>query len=138
VAVITRVRDAVRPTDPLRERDPQRRTLLAIGLVIAAFLVFFPTRQLVAQRSRMERLESRLELLTQENRRLESEVDRLQDPAELELLARERLGLVRPGEQAYLLVPTPAPSAPPRPKAPDRRPWPSRAWDWLAGAFGRD
>ncbi|HVE91546.1 MAG TPA: septum formation initiator family protein [Actinomycetota bacterium] len=136
MAVITKVREAVGSSRPAREKDPQRRTLLGIGLVIAAFLVFFPTKQLVVQRTRMARLETRLEVLTEENRRLERQVDRLQDPGELELLARARLGLVKPGEQAYLLVATPSPSPAVRATGQPKRPWPSRAWDWVTDLFG--
>ncbi|HVL80113.1 MAG TPA: septum formation initiator family protein, partial [Actinomycetota bacterium] len=96
------VRTAAPPTAPPERPAPHRRQLLAIGLLVAAFLVFFPTKQLVAQKMRMHRLEARLVELQRNNEELEAEVRRMQDPQELEILARERLGLVKPGEDAYM------------------------------------
>lgn len=121
-----RVRAALAPP------QSQRRTILVAGLAIAAFLVFFPAKQLVAEKMRIHGLQSRVTALQAENERLESETKRLSDPRELELLARDRLGLVRPGEKAYLLVPQPTPS--PAPRAADAGgSLPSRWWAKLLG-----
>lgn len=87
--------------------------MIGVCLVAAAFVVFFPARQLVVQRTRMESLETRLAQLSAQNKRLSDEISRLQDQSELEVLARERLGLVRPGEHAYTFVSPPTPAAPP-------------------------
>lgn len=114
-----------RPTPRRRSRLP-----LLAGLGLAAFLVFFPARQLVSQHMRIDRLEARLEALGEENADLEAEVERLKDPEELELEARERLGMVRPGERAYVFVPQPTPQPTPEP-APEAAPWWSRLWDGL-------
>lgn len=59
-------------------------------------------------------LEHQRRALLEENRRLREEIRRLYDPAYVERLAREQLGLVRPGEIAVVLVREPTPS--PRPK----------------------
>lgn len=80
------------------------RVLLVLVGVIAIFFLFFPARQLVGQRGDIEDLTARLQALETENARLAAEIERLEDPEELEVLARERLGLVRPGEQAYYFV----------------------------------
>ena len=125
------VRTAAPPSAPAARPPAQRRQLLAVGLLVAAFLVFFPTKQLVAQRIRMTQLEARLLELEETNRELESEVQRLRDPAELELLARERLGLVRPGEESYLFVPTPTPDPTPAPTSSEEAGWAGRAWQRL-------
>ncbi len=98
---------------------------------MAAFLLFFPAKQLVGQQERIHRLEGRLEALQRENRELSEEVERLSDPEELELVARERLGLVEPGERLYAFTPTPSPEPPPGPKAEGEEPIWSRAWSWL-------
>lgn len=127
------MRTATRPRAEEAVRTPvgQRRILLAVGLLIAGFLVFFPARQVIDQRTQIGRLESRLTALQTENERLATEAERLQDPEELELLARERLGMVRPGEQVYLFVPGTEPS--PSPAAEEADPGPGIIGRWWAG-----
>lgn len=120
---------------PTRSPRPARtgfsKLLLVLGVGVAAFLLFFPAKQLVGQQERIHRLEDRLEALQRENRELSEEVERLSDPEELELVARERLGLVEPGERLYAFTPTPSPEPTPEPKAEDDEPIWSRAWSWL-------
>lgn len=120
---------------PRLQNLSQGRLMFIVGLLVAAFVLFFPARQLVQQRNEMEHLRGRLADLSKENERLAEEVARLDDPAELEALARERLGLVKPGEDAYYFVeqPDPEPSAPPG--APEGRSVFSRAWGWVVDLF---
>ena len=106
----------------------QRRLMLLIVLIGAGFILFFPSRQLVQQRRHVGDLEQRLGQLQTENAKLDENVKRLTDPAELEVLARERLGLVRPGERAYFVEPVNPKSAPP-PRVDGRAPWWERAWE---------
>lgn len=82
----------------------QRRVMLAVGVAIAGWLLFLPAKQLVTETVRIGQLEARLERVEASNERLRAEVRRLEDPAQLELLARDRLGWVRPGERAYLVA----------------------------------
>lgn len=110
-------------------RQP-RRIVFAVGLALSAWLVFFPTKQLTAEKLRIGRLEARLTEVTRENAAMRADVRRLEDPSELELLARDRLGWVRPGERAYLVVPEPSPKPPP--EAPSRTWW-SRLAEHLVG-----
>ena len=106
----------------------QRRLMLVIVLIGAAFVLFFPSRQLVQQRRHISDLEQRYAQLHAENEKLDENVHRLTDPAELEVLARERLGLVRPGERAYFVEPV-EPKTPSTPRVVDRAPWWERAWE---------
>lgn len=107
----------------------QGRLGVVAVLLVAVFVLFFPARQIVQQRGDMEGLEARLAALAAENERLAEEVARLENPEELEALARERLGLVKPGEDAYYFV---EPSSPEADEAPAEEPPPlSRAWSWL-------
>lgn len=80
--------------------------LFAFSSAQAAYRLYQLTRQ-VAE------LEHQRRVLLAENRRLREEVRRLYDPAYVERLAREQLGMVRPGEIAVVLVPEPTPT--PRP-----------------------
>lgn len=106
-----------------------RRIMVFVVALGGLFVLFFPARQLVAQRERIESLTERRDALVAENRRLAEEAARLADPAELEVLARERLGLVRAGDRAYFVEPTVhAPSAT---KTDSSRGLWNRAWTWF-------
>ena len=83
-----------------------------VALVALLFLAVFPTRTYLAQRRDLAATERRLSVLSSENRELAQRVDRLNTDAEIERLAREQYNLVRPGEEAYAILPPPAPPAP--------------------------
>jgi cell division protein FtsB len=78
--------------------------LLAVVLVLAMTLVV-PLRQYAAQRERVAELSARVDALSKANARLERRIVQLRDPAYLERLARECLGMVKPGEIAFVTVP---------------------------------
>ena len=64
-----------------------------------------PLRQYAAQRARVAELEAKVESLSAANARLERRSEQLRDPAYLERLARECLGMVKPGEISFITVP---------------------------------
>jgi cell division protein FtsB len=112
---------------------------LAPALVVAVALSVlvvgvFPTRTLWAQRSATAAAEDELATLRRENRALEERMRRLGDPEEIERLAREEYGLVRPGEEPYVVIPLPAPVRP-RTPADDDRNLVEKAWDAVRGLF---
>jgi cell division protein FtsB len=78
--------------------------LAAISLLLATAGVV-PARQYMAQRAELDVLQHQIELLEGERGRLERRLDRLEDPEYLERLARECLGMVKPGEIAFVAVP---------------------------------
>jgi hypothetical protein len=82
----------------------------------------------VQQRNHISNLESRYAQLRVENRQLNEQVKRLSDASELEALARQRLGLVRPGEKAYFVDPV-KPKSTPAPRTDERTSWWESAWD---------
>jgi cell division protein FtsB len=95
---------------------PLRRPGFAVGIgpqiIVVALLVGLagamaiqPTRQLLAQRSRIEQMTEELKRVERSNERLEAYVVRLNDPDYLEQQARAQLGLVRPGETSYVVMP---------------------------------
>ena len=73
-----------------------------IGLL---FVVVFPLQAWMRQRDDLHASEHRLTVIRKERQRLEREAAHLADPREVERLARELYGMVRPGEQAYAAVP---------------------------------
>lgn len=86
-----------------------RAAALVVVVTMLTMVALVPARQLLAQRSRIGELERRAELLEDQNAELRLRISRLNDPAELERLARACLGMVMPGETA-LIVPDAAPA----------------------------
>jgi cell division protein FtsB len=83
-----------------------RFALAGVVLVGLLFAFVYPTRTFLDQRADTDRAREQLALLRAENDKLAKLADRLQDPAEIEKLAR-RWGLVKPNEAAFVVVPTP-------------------------------
>ncbi len=84
--------------------------LASILLVGFLLLAVFPTRTFLAQRAATSSARTELDDLDRRNQALERRMDRLQTPEEIERLAREQYGLVRPGEEAYAILPPPPPA----------------------------
>lgn len=76
--------------------------LLILGLLGA--MAIEPTRQLIEQRERIDGMSNDLSQIQRSNRRLDARIERLKDPDFLEQRARD-IGLVRPGETAYVVMP---------------------------------
>ena len=89
---------------------PARVAIATVAVAGTLLLFVFPTRTYLGQRADIDRTRSQIETLIEENERLRAEAARLRDPAEIERIARERFFLVRPGEQAFAVVPV-APDA---------------------------
>ena len=77
--------------------------LLVVGLLLA--MAVEPTRQLLAQRDRVDSMETDLAKIDRINSKLEARIDRLQDPDYIEQQARAQAGLVHPGEIPYVVMP---------------------------------
>ncbi len=110
--------------------------LVALAVVLTNVL---PLRQIIAQRRSVDLARQQLELLQEENARLEVLAAALKTDTEVERLARENLGYVREGEIAYQIVDPAEPEA----ARPDRRhddaggeeqTFLRQVWDFLTGA----
>jgi cell division protein FtsB len=110
----------------------QNRLVIAAALAVAAAILFVPVEQFIQQRHQIATVETSLAKLKTQDQQLAAESKRLQDPNELALLARERLGLVRPGERAYFIEPTAAPKPPATTRTVVHHgTWFGGAWHWL-------
>jgi len=93
---------------PGRPRRKLKRKALAatIGLcvVIAAILSLGQAYASWEANKELRTLESKLQDVKEENERLQEEMVLLQDMEYIEIKARERLGLVRPGEMIFYVV----------------------------------
>ncbi|MDP8991600.1 MAG: septum formation initiator family protein [Actinomycetota bacterium] len=87
-----------------RARWPVVASVVLVGVL---FLAVFPARTYLAQRRDLAATERRLAVLESQNKDLSARVERLNSDAEIERLAREQYNLVRPGEEAYAILPPP-------------------------------
>ena len=81
-----------------------------------AVITVFPTRTYLGQRNDLAAAEARVDVLSKQNRDLAARADRLNSDAEIERLAREQYNLVKPGEEAYAILPPAEVVAPPETK----------------------
>jgi cell division protein FtsL len=90
-------------------RSRVRLTPAAVALAVAAVVLLFalavPVRTLMQQRSDLAHIQAEQQALERRNAALKLQVARLHDPAYLERVARECLGMVRPGEISFVVVP---------------------------------
>ena len=127
---------------------PERRSGLTtraavLGLVVCALVVSaaLPLREYLGQRAKIADLVSQQSDALARVRALEEQKAKLQDPAYVAALARDRLHFVRPGETAYVVI---APSAAPQSPADGTRaaeaavgpqaPWYSQVWGSVRSA----
>lgn len=112
-------------------------TLLILVLGAAFLTQVVPYRQIVDSQRQVNEARATLAALEAENALLQADVAALDTEAEIEKLAREKLGYVRPGEVAYVVldppgtVETPAPEPLPEP---EDKTWVDRIWEFLTGA----
>ena len=85
-----------------------RLALIALAIAAVLFVFVFPTRSYLAQRRQVAAAAHDLAVLREQNAQLGAEAQRLQSQAEIERMAREKFGMVFPGEIAYKVLPAPA------------------------------
>ena len=113
---------------------------LALGLVLLAFLAAtIPFGQIIEQQERVEAAAAELARLENENLFLADEIVALETPAEIERMAREKLGYVMPGETAFVVLePDDGSATPLETPDPDSvtqpQPWWRSLWNFLTGA----
>ena len=91
----------------MRSRWRTGPQIVVVVLVIGLFasLAIEPTRQLIEQRQRIAGMAEDLDQVQRSNERLEDRIARLKDPDFLEQRARTQMGLVRPGETTFIVMP---------------------------------
>ena len=122
---------------PRKQRWGWVLAVVLLGALALTLSGFLPFRQLVSQQRQIERAQDQLTALQRENQVLSEDIEMLGTDAEIERIAREQYGLVRPGEVAYVVVTpreTPIVAVPPDPIVrSDERPWWQRVWDFITG-----
>lgn len=126
----------------MAEKSTRRRgVLIPLLLVIALAAVaadVFPIRQIISQGRELERSQTRLEEIREENRRLEQRIQDLQTPAGIEQIARADFGYVRPGDISYVVIAEDGGAAAGRPGQaqgadPESGGFLQALWDYLTG-----
>jgi cell division protein FtsB len=112
-------------------------TLLFLLLGAAFLTQVVPYRQIIDSQRQVTDAQARLGELEEENAALQADVAALETDAEVEKLAREKLGYVRPGETAYVVLDPPGSGRPAEegvePLVADDRTWVERIWDFVSG-----
>lgn len=112
-------------------------TLVLVGLAVVTNVV--PYRQIVEQQRQVAEAAADLASLQAENDLLTARRDALETPVEIERLAREKLGYVRPGEIAYVVLDPPTAPTTTLPADEEEEPVEDASlfdevWDFVTGA----
>ncbi|MEA1903907.1 MAG: septum formation initiator family protein [Actinomycetota bacterium] len=123
----------------LRRPGTAMATLLFVVLGAAFLTQVVPYRQILDSQRQVNSARAQLDALESENTLLQADVEALSTDAEVEKLAREKLGYVRPGETAYIVLDPPVSEAAPLPQTddlvlPEEQTWVDMVWAFLTGA----
>jgi cell division protein FtsL len=96
-----------------RIRLSVRRLMLLVAVSLILLAAIAPARNLIEQRAQLAHLHQQAQELQGENELLQAQVAQLGDPNYLEKLARQCLGMVKPGEVAFVTIPRHGAPVPP-------------------------
>jgi cell division protein FtsB len=92
---------------PVVPRRVQRLAWVLAACVAGVVIAGAPARQWWTQRGQVESAQAELDRLNEDNAVLEARLERMRDPGEVERIARSELGMVREGEESYVMLPPP-------------------------------
>jgi cell division protein FtsB len=82
------------------------RAVALLLIALAVMLLAIPSlRGYLDERGQLKDLQNQATALEQQNQTLQTRIDQLSDATFLERIARECLGMVKPGETAFVVVP---------------------------------
>jgi cell division protein FtsB len=87
-----------------------RLALVALALVAILFVFVFPTRSYLGQRRQVATAHHDVDVLREQNDKLQALAAHLQTKGAIEQMAREQFHYVKPGEQVWDVVPVEATS----------------------------
>lgn len=128
------------PRKPRKRGGRLRSAFLIVVFVVAGFVVtgVLPVREYLERGTDVEAAQAELDLLVAENGALSEDIAALYTEQEVERLAREQYGFVRPGEIGYVVIPKEVegqatPPAGPVPTVDEDRSLFERIWDFVTG-----
>lgn len=87
---------------PAGRRKLRLSSCLLLGILIYLSALFVTQNiRLLQLNSTLSELEKEIEIIKSQNEEMLSEIDRLHAPAYLEQIARQELGMVKPGEMLF-------------------------------------
>jgi cell division protein FtsB len=99
-------------------------TMAVLVIVGAMYLFAYPARTYLAQKQAIAVQERTISVLKAEDSKLAGDSSALQSPATIARIARQEYGLVKPGQQAFMVLPPPgAPVSAPLRKQAKRSSW---------------
>ncbi len=120
-------------THPLKLRV--RLGLLAALVGALTLTAIAPARQAISQQERIRAEERKLQELNIKNAELSARLERLNDVEYMELLAREQLGLVKPGEVSFVVLSPSATSTVTTPEPSKAKNPAQKVWRWIRSLF---
>lgn len=114
-------------------------TLLFLVMGAAFLTQVVPYRQILDSSRQVSSARAELAALEEDNELLAADIAALETDEEVEKLAREKLGYVRPGETAYVVLDPPEKLTRPQPETddlviPEERTWVDMIWDFVTGS----
>ncbi|MEA2902579.1 MAG: hypothetical protein QOH36_2466 [Actinomycetota bacterium] len=113
--------------------------MAALGLVGVLLLAVIPARAYLDQRRNRDQLAAQVAELEATNQALAQRAAELDSTEEIERLARLHYQLVKPGEEAYVILPDGSPpttaATPPPPAPAEHKGFLDRAWDRISSIF---
>lgn len=114
-------------------------TLLFLVMGAAFLTQLVPYRQILDSSRQVSSARAELAALEEDNELLAADIAALETDEEVEKLAREKLGYVRPGETAYVVLDPPEELTRPQPETddlviPEERTWVDMIWDFVTGS----
>ncbi|MCZ6567056.1 MAG: septum formation initiator family protein [Actinobacteria bacterium] len=114
-------------------------TLLFLVMGAAFLTQVVPYRQILDSQRQVSSARAQLAALEVDNELLAADIAALETDEEVEKLAREKLGYVRPGEIAYVVLDPPEELTRPQPETddlviPEERTWVDMIWDFVTGS----
>jgi cell division protein FtsB len=114
--------------------------LLTVLFVVAGFIAtgVLPVREYLERGNTVDAAQLELDRLTAENQAMADDIDALYTEQEVERVAREQYGFVRPGEVGYVVITPEVESvvsepAPPVATVVEDRSFLQRFWDFVTG-----
>lgn len=96
-----------------RVRLSARGVMLVVAVSLILLAAIAPARNLIQQRAQLAHLRRQTIDLEHRNDALKAQVSQLDDPVYMEKLARQCLGMVKPGEVAFVTIPRHGAPVPP-------------------------
>jgi len=122
-----------RPAD--RARFTSRAAVLAVVICAVALSLAYPVREYIAQRRQIDQLVAERQMTLAQLRSLQGQQQRLNDPAYVEQLARDKLHFCMTGQTCYVIIGGSGPGSAAAARAAGT-PWYDRLWHSVQQADG--